>query len=228
MFPTLRRQSWMINGFLQKSGLCPKYPPFPFVSRLHSFACFGARGCRTSRWSPLSVGKGGSSLIVETDDSVNVYELRLRPHVHWTEDTVDNEHMHHRRSKSGSNDCLPWSSAASITSRTSLTSLRHRTRRRAIGKTAVIYQSNSMYHICCCVGNQMKVMRTKRLLSMWWRGGLAELIERAVGEAWNALISVPCCFDKSGIMQPISHTLCKNIELNMLHSDSETKRQSVT
>lgn len=74
----------------------------------------------------------------------------------------------------------------------------------------------------------MKVMRTKRLLSMWWRGGLAELIERTVGKALNALISVPCCFDKSGIMQSISHTLCKNIELNMLHSDSETKRQSVT
>ena len=29
----------------------------------------------------------------------------------------------------------------------------------------------------------MKVMRTKRLLSMLWRGGLAELIERTVGEA---------------------------------------------
>ncbi len=35
-----------------------------------------------------------------TTNSSNIYELRLRPHVHWTEDTIDNEHMHHRSSKS--------------------------------------------------------------------------------------------------------------------------------
>ena len=44
--------------------------------------------------------------IVETDNGVSVYELRLRPHVHWTEDTVDNEHMHHRSSKSVYCSCL--------------------------------------------------------------------------------------------------------------------------
>ena len=27
-------------------------------------------------------------------------ELQLRPHVHWTEDTIDNEHMNKRKSKS--------------------------------------------------------------------------------------------------------------------------------
>ena len=35
-----------------------------------------------------------------TANSSNMYELRLRPHVHWTEDTIDNEHLHHRSSKS--------------------------------------------------------------------------------------------------------------------------------
>ena len=37
---------------------------------------------------------------VERRSPSTIYELRLRPHVRWTEDTVDNEHMNRKRSKS--------------------------------------------------------------------------------------------------------------------------------
>ena len=79
-----------------------------------------------------------------------------------------------------------------------------------------------MYHIRCCVGNRMEVMRTRSLLSMWWRGGLVKVVEWTI-IAWNARISVRCPSDKSELMQSIPHALCKNSELNMLHS-LETKR----
>ena len=38
----------------------------------------------------------------QQQSSTRIYSLRLRPHVHWTEDTVDNENMHRKSSKSSS------------------------------------------------------------------------------------------------------------------------------
>ena len=48
---------------------------------------------------------GGMSIEETTQTTKNrqihrLRELRLRPHVHWTEDTIDNEHMNKRKSKS--------------------------------------------------------------------------------------------------------------------------------
>ena len=41
------------------------------------------------------------SFTVETKgEKANYYVLKLRPHVTWSEDTIDNEHLNRKRSKS--------------------------------------------------------------------------------------------------------------------------------
>ena len=54
------------------------------------------REARRSLFAPLT----WLETKVERRSPSTIYELRLRPHVRWTEDTVDNEHMNRKRSKS--------------------------------------------------------------------------------------------------------------------------------
>ena len=56
------------------------------------------REARRSLFAPLT----WLETKVERRSPSTIYELRLRPHVRWTEDTVDNEHMNRKRSKSSS------------------------------------------------------------------------------------------------------------------------------